>query len=423
MAHASHRPADLRGALRLAALGVAVFAAAWTAVHLDAFSAFELVDTPVYESYGTAMVEGELPYRDFALEYPPGALPMFVVPSVVSPGNYRAAFEVVQGTLGAALLVAAVLTLARLGASRGKIALAALSLGALPLLLGPVVLTRFDLWPAALLGLALLALAYERPRTSLVVLALAASAKLYAVVVVPLALVHVARRYGGAAALQAAVAFGLALAAVVGPFLALSPDGVVDALRRQTERPLQVESLGASVFGLGEPVGLYRGSVETSFGSQNLVGSAPEAAASLTTALQLLAVIAIWGLFARLKPARAADPSVMLGAAAAAVVAFVALGKVFSPQFMIWVAAAAPLALGRGRLRAGEVVVLALLSLALVLTHLWFPSRYWALVAFDSDQLATLVARNVAVATLAGLLAARWLRTPRLDGAPERLAA
>ena len=36
-------------------------------------------DTPVYERYGERIADGDLPYRDFSLEYPPGALPAFAV--------------------------------------------------------------------------------------------------------------------------------------------------------------------------------------------------------------------------------------------------------------------------------------------------------------------------------------------------------
>jgi hypothetical protein len=65
--------------------------------------------------------------------------------------------------------------------------------------------------------------------------------------------------------------------------------------------------------------------------------------------------------------------------AAAAVVAFVALGKVLSPQFMIWLV---PLVV----LVGGTELVL--LALALATTQLWFPFRYWDLVK-EFDPLAS----------------------------------
>ena len=41
-------------------------------------------DVPLYQSFGDRIVDGEVPYRDFRVEYPPGSLPAFVVPSLVA---------------------------------------------------------------------------------------------------------------------------------------------------------------------------------------------------------------------------------------------------------------------------------------------------------------------------------------------------
>ena len=64
----------------------------------------------------------------------------------------------------------------------------------------------------------------------------------------------------------------------------------------------------------------------------------------------------------------------LVRASAAAVCAFVVFGKVLSPQFLIWLIPLVPLVRGRRGVAAGGV-----LGLALVLTQLWFPFRYWDL--------------------------------------------
>ena len=86
---------------------------------------------------------------------------------------------------------------------------------------------------------------------------------------------------------------------------------------------------------------------------------------------------------------------------AAALVAFVALGKVLSPQFLIWLVPAVPLVAGLRGLRASM-----LLAGALVLTQLWFPSRYWDL-ARELDLLPSLLvlARDLVLVALLVVLA------------------
>jgi hypothetical protein len=91
-------------------------------------------------------------------------------------------------------------------------------------------------------------------------------------------------------------------------------------------------------------------------------------------------------------------------------VAFVALGKVLSPQFLIWLVPAVPLVAGLRGLRASTLLVG-----ALVLTQLWFPSRYWDL-ARELDALPSflVLARDVVlVALLVVLLTDMGRERPR----------
>src|SRR5205085_1989542 len=122
--------------------------------------------------------------------------------------------------------------------------LAALGFAALtPLALGSVILTRFDLWPTALLVLGLAAVLAEHRRTGLGVLGLAAAAKIFPVVVVPPALVYVWRRHGRREALLCAAVFAGVVAIIFLPFVRLSPGGVWYSLHRQADRPLPLVPL------------------------------------------------------------------------------------------------------------------------------------------------------------------------------------
>src|SRR5205823_10420508 len=77
----------------------------------------------------------------------------------------------------------------------------------------------------------------------------------------------------------------------------------------------------------------------SSHGSQTLVGTGPDAIGALQTVLQVGALLAVWWLFARGPGGR----EELVRASAAAVCAFVALGKVLSPQYLIWLIPLVPL--------------------------------------------------------------------------------
>jgi len=368
----SSQPADSGFALAATLVAVVLFLVGWSVLHRGFFTHDRIVDTPVYEGYGSAIDSGQVPYRDFALEYPPGALPVFVLPGLggAHGDTFRRRFEFQMAFLGEAIVICLAIALVALGAGRRRM-LGALGFAALAVVaLGPVVLSRFDLWPAALTVAALTALVCGRVRLGHVVLGLALAAKLYAVVLAPLTVVYVWRRSGRREALVCGALLLAVLVVAWVPFLVLAPDGVWHSFWTQASRPLQIESLGSAfllaahhAFGLGV-------TMDSSHGSQNLAGTAPDTLAVVSSLLQLVALVATWILFARGPATRER----LLLASAAALAAFVAFGKVLSPQFLIWLIPVVPLVYGRRGL-----VATALLAAALVVTQLWFPYRYWNL--------------------------------------------
>jgi len=392
------------GTLLLAlAIGAGLLAASWAALHLPPFDRYQIIDTPVYQEYGEAIAAGEVPYRDFDLEYPPAALPVFWLPTLGPEEHYGTIFELTMLACAAAALAFVLLALAALGAPPGRLLTAAVVVGLFPLALGTVVLTRFDLWPAALAAAALAALLAGRGRLALGVLALAVAAKIYPLVLLPPALLFLWRRRGLPEAAICLGIFAAVLAVVVAPFAVVAPEGLLDSLDRQLGRPLQIESLGASVLLAANQLGLYDPTVVSTHGSQNLAGPLPDGLATAQTVLQAVALLAIWALAARgpLTPARVA------AASAASVVAFVAFGKVLSPQFLIWLVPLVPLVAGRVGLAAA-----ALLGAALVATHLWFPQSYWDMVALEWEGWLVLARDLLLVAVAVVLVGATARRAP-----------
>jgi hypothetical protein len=218
--------------------------------------------------------------------------------------------------------------------------------------------------------------------------------------------VWVWRRRGRQYALVCLGLFAAVLAAFFVPFLVVGPDGVAESLGGQLSRPLQLESLGAAVLlSLHSLVGLDVEMV-ASHGSQNVGGALGDVVGVLQTVVQVSVLAVVLVAFARGEMGRER----FVRYAAAAVLAFVAFGKVLSPQFLIWLVPLVPLVAGRRGLAASG-----LLALALVLTQLWFPFRYWDWVnTFDGGVTAVVLVRDLAlVATLAILLVPDRLVGPR----------
>ena len=379
--------------------GAVLLAASWGALHVGPFDDQEIVDTPVYQDYGEAMLEGEVPYRDFEVEYPPAALPVFLLPSLGGEEDYRTVFEGLMLACALAALAAVAYALAVTGVSPRRLYAAVGIVALAPLALGPVILTRYDLWPAALVAGALAALAVDRSRLGLGLVALGAAAKLYPLVLLPLAVVYVGRRRGRREALVSLAVFAAVAVAIVLPVAVLSPGGLAESVTRQGGRPLQVESLSAALLLVGHQLELYEPTVVSTFGSQNLAGSLPDALAAMQTGLMVFAVAAVWLLFAVGGATRAR----LFAGSAVAVAAFIAFGKVLSPQFLIWLVPLVPL--------VAASLPAALLVGGLVLTQLWFPSRYWDFVGLGPEAWLVL-ARDLVLIALAVLLA-RELRESR----------
>ena len=221
-----------------------------------------------------------------------------------------------------------VLLLARRGAGVPELAAAAAFLALAPIALGPVSLNTYDALPALLTVGALAALLYGRGTLALGLLGAAFAVKLYALVLVPLALL----RLGRAAAWRGLAAFAGVAVVLIVPWVALSPHGVWESVRAQLGRGLHAESLGASVLLAGDRVGAYDAHVVKRLhpaATRDLTGGLPHALGYATSVLALLAVAAVWLVYSR----RRDRLELAFAAAIAGVLAF---AKVLSPQYLVW---------------------------------------------------------------------------------------
>ncbi len=364
--------ASLRRSFPESALAAALFVACFVAVHHWFWGELQIVDWPGYRDDARAILDhGLVPYRDFPVEYPPLALPVFLLPAAFS--NYASAFADLMAACGVALTVV-VAAIDKRAAFYAALA---------PVLVGSLILSRFDLWPVLLVVIALLALVEGDDAVGWAFLGAGVAAKLWPLVIVPIALYWSLRRGHRRAPFA-----GLAVAAAVFvPFAVIAPHGLWASVHGQADRPLQIESLGASLLTV-----FSHPRVVTTHGSQNVAGHGLLAAAFAL--VQLLAIAACWVAFARGPATRER----LLTYTAAAVCAFVAFGKVLSPQYLLWLIPLVPLVGGARRLPA-----LVVLTAACALTQVWFPLRYFAYA--DSLHLAGVVlARDLVLVALYAVL-------------------
>ena len=358
--------------------------------------------TPFWKD-AVASSQGLLPYRDYPLEYPPLSLPVLLLPSLFAgPGlteaGYTRGFELVMAACAVALVPIVVLTVVRLRGSRVDLGAATVLVAASPLLLGSLAISRYDLWPALLTAGATLAMVTGRLRWAFAILALAVLAKVYPGFLIPIFVAYAWRVAGRReAVIDTAIGAAVGLAGML-PFVAIDAAGALDPFTRFIARPLQVESLGAAILlALHDWLGRSLGHFTYTFFSFNLDGPLPSAVAAVQAVALIALLLAIWLAAAR----GPADPARLVVASAAVLAADVALGKVLSPQYVLWlVAPVAVLSSVRG------VRPLATVGVALVLTQLYYPAMYQAYLRFDAGATLAILERNAALLLLALYLAA-----------------
>jgi hypothetical protein len=365
------------------------------------------------DTRGQANAFPEYPWPAVALLYVPIAL------GALSLYSYGSAV-----VLGVLLADAALMVLLWRAGGRRMSAGVWLWLLALPAL-GPLVLTRYDILPAVLAAAALLALQRGTPAPAGAWTALGIGLKVWPALGLPALLIPGTAR-SRTRLLAGLLGVGAVLAAAT--VAAAGAERLWSPLTVQFGRGVQIESfaalpllwlryldggtrwqtLGVEACACVEVAGPGIGAVQATAGAVALAGGAALAwlhlrALRAPQAVRTVALAAILGTLV--------------------VLLSIATSRVFSPQYVIWLAAllAALGALPGGMLERGDV---ALLVAACLLTHLVFPLgyHYLQIEPRGAGPLAMLVALTLRDALLVALglrLAARaWRATARGAAAP-----
>ncbi len=285
------------------------------------------------------------PFHLLPIEYPPLTLVIFTLPVLGPPAFYPLLFALLMALT--ALLIYWLL----LRFAPGGSALAF----ALYLLLGEwgLALLRFDLVPALLTLVCIIAAERRRWTLAYVALAFAVLIKIYPLLLLPLLFINEQRDLGrlerylpgnGVAFLRRLrellaallgwrwgnllLCCGLLLG-ITGVFALVDFQGAVASqLAYFMQRPVQIESTGSLFIWPGRLLGLPVRVVYT-FGSINVLSPlTPLVSSASSAALVLGYLVVLWQSWrGRMDLAQAA---------LAALLVFIAAGKVFSPQYLIW---------------------------------------------------------------------------------------
>jgi Glycosyltransferase family 87 len=334
-------------------------------------------DVGLYLEKARALASGLVPYRDFPFEYPPLALVPMVVPYLLWPfgrlavEGYAWLFVVWE----AALMLVLAIVLARIvrlgGASDDGAAgvdraaaesergssmadrLVLVSIGA-----ALAIAFRFDLFPALLVMVALWLSLERRPVAAGVAVGFGVLAKLYPLAIVPALAIPWLVPLDGPRLVRYGVAVVGSIVLVLLPFVALAGSDTFGFLSYQSERGLQVESIGG---GLALLVGLINGHmVDMSFGFSAVQVAGPFADAWLAV-LPALTVLGfgLLGWVGWRHVRRGQVPAATAVALTfASVLVLLATSKVFSIQYVVWIVPFAALLRGGKFWLAAAIIAL-----------------------------------------------------------------
>jgi hypothetical protein len=348
-------------------------------------------DVQSYFEHASRILGGSIPYRDFLIEYPPGAVPIFVLPRLVATdfGAYQVAFalEMLLADAAAVYLVACRVA-HREGIERVPRRLGWYSLFILAL--GPLPIARFDLVPTALGFAAALGWFSGRETLGGVVAGVGALVKVFPAAILAPALVS---RRPGTARGRGLLAFALTVAVGVGVWLGIGGPRVRDSLDYQFGRGLEIGSVASGlliVLAKLTGAGVAR---DFNHSSEQLLAPGASWAATLALPLQGAALLLV------MVRSRRTGSEDGLRFAGAAVFAMIVTGKVLSPQYLIWLIPFMAVLEGRTGWWARRVF----LACCLV-TFAVFPWGWMGLIRFEPLAVGLLNVRNGLLLVLWGLL-------------------
>lgn len=280
-----------------------------------------------------------IPWRDFSVEYPPGMLIVALLPALLTSDfpTYLIAFSVLMGillTITTKLCVRMAETL-RPGAGTAALLLST----AFVLGLGGIAIRRYDALVAVALAAMFHALVVRRPYRSGFWLTFGAAAKGAPLALSPLGVIFLFKRARKYEAWRAMFACIVTLGAASFGYSYFAGPRAFALLAYHMERPVQIETLYGSVMmtlSVFDP-GIMK--VAHSFGSDNIDSVWEPLLRRVSSYAPPLAILGVVVWFWRVidhVPSEERSYRALFAGSTAILVALIALGKVSSPQYAVW---------------------------------------------------------------------------------------
>jgi Glycosyltransferase family 87 len=406
-------------ATRWRATAAAVVCALHLAVFTPTIGDWSLVLLNDFAPQAQAIKDGDLPYRDQQIEYPPLSVPVLIAPIYVDDSTQGFVDGFMWEMLAFDLAMIVLIAFGLLGDERrvlsalgiytvGVVILSDVVLDNSLIDIGPLILTRFDLVPALLVLGAVFARDRGRSATWSVLLSLGVAVKAFPLFLYPALL-------RGERNLRRVIVAGAIPLLLCAAAVLVMGDEFGSAISYHTQRALQVESLAASPFEIAHVWG--SSGVTTGVGHGGF-----EIHASGTTAARWISVILgaigyLWLVWAGWR-SKASN----LQLVTALLTVLVVFAPVLSPQFLLWILPVSACAYGLGKENF-------MLLVAILFTQIGL-QNYDGVDALTGSFVWPVAARNLYLLVYLWMVAAPILRegrtateAPRAEPTPARARA
>lgn len=339
------------------------WAAIWTILYILAilYLNFSWYDAEIYQRVSNSFFAGRLPYRDEYFEYPPGSLIIFLVIGLFAHSTevYRFILSLVCVVMGFVTIWAAARTAEIIIPPRkAKIHLLSpntwvWAVGTVSFfIMSPLFLARYDIFPAMLSSLGVLCYVtcsrknlkqpgkFERYRElghilAYVLIFIGGLAKLYPFLLMPILAIYDIKQKNFPVIIKGFVT----CVVVMLPFLALiivGWDGFLWFLNYHSSRGLEIESLYSSALLLLHQVNILKDvQITYAYSSYGIIGQIPDILAKFSPLIFIVVYLIVLA-GAWFNPKQTWKTQII--AMFASVLAFVILNKIFSTQYILWLA-------------------------------------------------------------------------------------